>query len=109
MSNVRMDRRRFLAASGARLRLPGYPFSLGVASGDPLPDRVVLWTRLAPEPLAPDGRGGMPDRTVPVEWQVADLGHSVHVDVGGLAPGRWYFLSRSRRSWRRTTTTPARA
>jgi len=34
-----------------------YPFSLGVASGDPLPDGVVLWTRLAPKPL--EG-GGMP-------------------------------------------------
>ncbi len=34
-----------------------YPFSLGVASGDPLPGSVVLWTRLAPEPL---NGGGMP-------------------------------------------------
>jgi hypothetical protein len=38
----------------------GYPFTLGVASGDPLPDGVVLWTRLAPGPLAEDGPGGMP-------------------------------------------------
>lgn len=37
------------------------PFSLGVASGEPLPDGVVLWTKLAPEPTALDGRGGMPD------------------------------------------------
>ncbi len=29
------------------------PFGLGVASGDPLPDRVVCWTRLAPQPLDP--------------------------------------------------------
>jgi phosphodiesterase/alkaline phosphatase D-like protein len=29
----------------------GNPFTLGVASGDPLPDGVVLWTRLAPDPL----------------------------------------------------------
>ena len=34
-----------------------YPFSMGVASGDPLPDGIVLWTRLAPKPL--EG-GGMP-------------------------------------------------
>ena len=27
------------------------PFTLGVASGDPLPDGVVIWTRLAPSPL----------------------------------------------------------
>lgn len=85
------------------------PFSLGVASGDPTPYGVVLWTRLAPEPLAEDGSGGMPALTVPVRWEVAtderfrrvvrrgraratpELGHSVHVDVHGLAPGREYF------------------
>ena len=85
------------------------PFSLGVASGDPLPGGVVLWTRLAPTPSASDGRGGMPDRTVPVQWEIADdegfrrvvargtetarpeLGHSVHAEVDGLAPGAEYF------------------
>ena len=36
------------------------PFTLGVASGDPTDDGVVLWTRLAPDPLAPGG--GMPVR-----------------------------------------------
>lgn len=50
----------------------GSPFSLGVASGDPTPDGVVLWTRPAPEPLALEGRGGMPSRPVPVQWQVAE-------------------------------------
>ncbi|MCZ9345539.1 PhoD-like phosphatase N-terminal domain-containing protein, partial [Streptomyces sp. TRM76130] len=69
-------RRRFLAGGAALLGaaatyqlwqpatvqaaekpLPGDVFSLGVASGDPLPDGVVLWTRLAPDPLA---GGGMP-------------------------------------------------
>ncbi|WP_236792568.1 alkaline phosphatase [Amycolatopsis sp. GM8] len=82
-------------------------FSLGVASGDPWPDGVVLWTRLAPEPFAPDG--GMPDRGVPVEWQVAaddrfatvvrsgvavaqsSEAHSVHVEVSGLRPRADYF------------------
>jgi alkaline phosphatase D len=49
--------------------LPGDPFTLGVASGDPAPDGVVLWTRLAPDPFAPDG--GMPDLPVLVDWQVA--------------------------------------
>ena len=88
-------------------RLTGNLFSLGVASGDPLPDGVVLWTRLAPEPLTPTG--GMPSRSVAVEWQVAtdermenvvqlgaalaapELGHSVHVEVSGLEPSRWYW------------------
>jgi len=83
------------------------PFSLGIASGDPLPDGVVLWTRLAPDPLEPDG--GMPRRKAPVRWEVAtderfrqvvrkgnthatpELAHSVHVEVDGLQPGREYF------------------
>ncbi|MGH3353821.1 MAG: alkaline phosphatase D family protein [Nocardioides sp.] len=93
--------------------LPGYPFTLGVASGDPLPNSVVLWTRLAPEPLAPDGLGGMPPEPVRVRWQIAEdpgfrkvvksgtvtataaLGHSVHPEVWGLRPGRdyWYRFS----------------
>jgi alkaline phosphatase D len=82
------------------------PFSLGVASGDPLPDSVVLWTRLAPDPLK---GGGMPPVNVPVQWQIAldqkmrnvvrrgivvatpELAHSVHVDVRGLEPARWYW------------------
>ncbi|MGI5128639.1 alkaline phosphatase D family protein [Pseudonocardia sp. CA-107938] len=85
------------------------PFTLGVASGDPAADSVVLWTRLAPDPFAADGRGGMPAEPVPVEWEVAedegmsrtvargevlataDLGHSVHPEVGGLQPDREYF------------------
>ncbi|QIR37115.1 alkaline phosphatase [Tolypothrix sp. PCC 7910] len=90
----------------AQPKFSGYPFSLGVASGDPLPDSVVLWTRLAPDPLNGDR---MPQVNVPVEWQVAtdenmrkvvlgevaiatpELAHSVHVDVRGLQPNRWYW------------------
>jgi alkaline phosphatase D len=117
-------RRRFLTITGAAValafttRLPGVgtaaasgpppadPFTLGLASGDPLPDAVVLWTRLAPDPFDPFG--GMPERMVPVQWQVAaderfsrvvrsgiamarpEYGHAVHVDVRGLQPGRQY-------------------
>jgi alkaline phosphatase D len=44
------------------------PFTLGVASGDPTPRSVVLWTRLAPDPLH---GGGMPDQDVAVVWEVA--------------------------------------
>jgi phosphodiesterase/alkaline phosphatase D-like protein len=83
-----------------------YPFTLGVASGDPVADGFVLWTRLAPDPL---NGGGMPPEAVPVRWEVArdprfldivgrghtlavsELGHSVHVDVTGLEPDRWYY------------------
>ncbi|WP_433555836.1 alkaline phosphatase D family protein [Pseudonocardia xinjiangensis] len=85
------------------------PFTLGVASGDPMPDGVVLWTRLAPEPLAEDGLGGMPDRPVPVQWEVSkdesfrqvvargtelarpEEAHSVHAEVSGLQSGAVYF------------------
>ncbi len=85
------------------------PFTLGVASGEPTPDGAVIWTRLAPTPLADDGCGGMPDHTVDVEWEVADderftriaqrgiavaapeLAHSVHVELAGLRPGAEYF------------------
>jgi alkaline phosphatase D len=90
----------------ANSKFSSYPFSLGVASGDPLPDAVVIWTRLAPDPLS---GGGMPLVNVPVRWQVAldenmrqvvrrgtvlatpELAHSVHVDVCGLDPNRWYW------------------
>jgi len=87
--------------------LSGYPFTLGLASGDPLPDGFVLWTRLAPKPLQPEG--GMPPEPVHVDWQVAsdermtrvvqrgtaiaraEWAHSVHVEVQGLEPDRWYW------------------
>jgi alkaline phosphatase D len=122
------DRRRFLTLAGggtlaAAVAMAGSssapvwarpwfrenPFSLGVASGEPAPDNVVLWTRLAPDPVAPDGSGGMPNRSVSVVWQVAEdprfrrvvrggayratpeLGHSVHVEVEGLRPDREYW------------------
>ena len=84
-------------------------FSLGVASGAPRPDGVVLWTRLAPEPLAEDGHGGMPLKEVTVRWEVAidedfrsivahgralaqpALAHAVHPRVEGLDPGTEHF------------------
>ncbi|MCY1011777.1 alkaline phosphatase D family protein [Nannocystis pusilla] len=86
--------------------LPGPPFTLGVASGDPLADRVILWTRLAPDPLA---GGGMPETAIAVAWEVATdeaftaviasgealaepaFAHSVHVDATGLQADSWYF------------------
>lgn len=42
------------------------PFMLGIASGEPWPDGFVLWTRLALNPVAEDGLGGMPSRPVAV-------------------------------------------
>jgi alkaline phosphatase D len=109
-----MSRAAFLAAAVPnawrlewRPRFANDPFSLGVASGDPTPTRVVLWTRLAPQPLEPEG--GMDGRRTPVTWELAadegftrlvkqgrytaapELGYSVHVDVDGLEPARWYW------------------
>ena len=55
---------RTAAAQG----LGGYPFTLGIASGDPTADGVVLWTRLAPRPF--EG-GGMPSHPIAVQWHVA--------------------------------------
>ncbi|GIH27872.1 alkaline phosphatase [Acrocarpospora phusangensis] len=95
------------ALAAPRVRGGEYPFKLGIASGDPTPDGVVLWTRLVPELFSPDG--GMPSRRVPVDWEVAldpgmrkvvergtvsalpELAHSVHVEVEGLQPDREYF------------------
>jgi alkaline phosphatase D len=101
----------------------GNPFSLGVASGDPLPDRVVLWTRLAPL------EGPMPQAAIGVRWEIAtdaafekrlyeglvpavpQFGHSVHVDVQGLKPATTYWYRFSAGSWTspigRTRTAPA--
>ena len=59
---------RSFAAGGRPLTFRASPFALGVASGDPTPDGVVLWTRLAPDPL---NGGGMPPENVDVEWRIA--------------------------------------
>jgi alkaline phosphatase D len=110
-----------------RPRFADDPFQLGVASGDPTATGGVLWTRLAPKILDPDG--GMSGQRVVVSWQVADddaftkivqqgrataapeLGYSVHVDVTGLAPDRWYFYrfttGEARSAVGRFRTTPA--
>lgn len=120
-----------LVAAPALLRSQGlwrnYPFNLGIASGDPAPDGFVIWTRIAPEPLADDG--GLGIGRIPVKWEVAsddrfrtivahgeeparpELAHSVHVEVTGLAPDRpyWYrFEVMGERSLRgRARTLPA--
>lgn len=95
-------------AGGANL------FCLGVASGDPAPDGFVIWTRLALDPLAADGLGGM-GGPVEVLWEVAadeafarsaasgrvtadaSSAHSLHVEVAGLSPDRpyWYRFTAS--------------
>lgn len=96
------------AASRRRISFAANPFSLGVASGDPTPDGVVLWTKLAPKPL--ESQGGLPAEAIEVQWEVArdealkdivqrgkvlatpELGHSVHIEVEGLQSDRWYWF-----------------
>lgn len=104
-----------------------YLFPLGVASGDPAPDGFVIWTRLAADPLAADGLGGL-GAPITVRWEVAaddqfrhvvaagdataDAGaaHSLHVEVAGLRPARpyWYrFTAQGQQSAPgRAVTTP---
>ena len=58
-----------VAAAGAATGDSERVFAHGVASGDPLPRAVVLWTRVTPTPAATPGSGAGP--TVPVVWEVA--------------------------------------
>ncbi len=117
-SSAALDRRRLLqwAAVGAgsiwlpnggaqQPRFSVNPFGLGVASGSPDHESVVLWTRLIGADLVPWGARS----PVTVRWEVAhdeqfgriarsgqtqalpELAHSVHAEVRGLEPDRWYF------------------
>jgi alkaline phosphatase D len=98
---------RTAVAKQAKARLRDDPFRLGIASGDPTHNGVVLWTRLAPKPL--DADSGMEPLDVKVSWEIAaddamrkviqrgtavatpHLSHSVHVEVDNLDPDRWYW------------------
>ncbi|GAA2804405.1 alkaline phosphatase D family protein [Streptomyces showdoensis] len=145
-----LGRRRFLTATGAAAalafavnlpaagtaaaaeldarRITDDPFTLGVASGDPLPGSVLLWTRLAPRPY--ETGGGLPaGGRVTVQWELAhderfrrgvrrgtalahpEFDHTVHVEVDHLAPGRVYFYRFRAGAWTspvgRTLTAPA--
>ncbi|MFD8478304.1 alkaline phosphatase D family protein [Kitasatospora sp. NPDC059673] len=145
----RLDRRRFLTVTSAAaalafgVNLPSAhadekelaprsltenPFTLGVASGDPLPDAVVLWTRLAPRPLEP-GAGMPPAGSVKVGWEIArderfrrverrgtarahaEFNWSVHVDADGLEAARTYWYRFTVGQWTspvaRTRTAPS--
>ncbi len=116
-----------LAFPGAAIsRTEWYPFQLGVASGSPRADSVVLWTRLNAAPLSGEAFSTL---AATVRWEVADddnfrrivaqgeasalpeLAHSVHVDVLGLQPDRWYWyrfmLGDAVSPVGRTRTTPS--
>lgn len=117
-------------ASAAELdarKIADDPFTLGVASGDPLPDSVLLWTRLAPSPYEPGN--GLPNERVTVQWELAhdarfrrivrrgsvtahpEFNHSVHVEVGDLDAARTYYFRFRAGKWisdtGRTRTAPA--
>jgi alkaline phosphatase D len=105
-----LSRRHLLALGATGLAAPVFVrharaadvqrFGLGVASGHPQAEAVVLWTRLTGLDLPAQ---------VPVRWQLAHdeafsrivaagtetaepgSAHSVHAEVAGLAPGRGYF------------------
>ena len=51
--------------------MPTTYFAHGVASGDPLPTAVVLWTRVTPTTASKPGSGVGP--TVSVTWQVSTV------------------------------------
>ncbi|MFN3537412.1 MAG: PhoD-like phosphatase N-terminal domain-containing protein, partial [Brevundimonas sp.] len=106
---MRIDRRRVLSLIGAGAAAPAasaqarqaaaaVAFRHGVASGDPLNDRVILWTRVSPDRT---------DAAVSVDWRIRPLDadtvvasgtvetgperdHTVKVDAGGLQPGADY-------------------
>lgn len=108
--------------------LPAELFALGVASGDPLPDSVILWTRIVADAMADDG--GVGTAAIPVGWEVATdqdfadvvasgdavaepvLAHCVHVDASALEPDTWYWyrftVGDQVSPVGRTRTTPSR-
>jgi alkaline phosphatase D len=136
-----VDRRSFLRIAGAGAGTlvvasslpataapPAKPyFQHGLASGDPLPDRVILWTRVSPTAASFPGSSAGP--VVDVRWQVAtdpgfrrvvasgtavtgpEADHTVKVDAPGLAPATWYWyrfvLDGVRSPVGRTRTAPA--
>jgi alkaline phosphatase D len=93
-----------VAQAGAKFK--AYPFTLGVASGSPTTQGFVLWTRIAPDPLAVSAMDPAP---VDVQWEVAhdekfarivkrgtataeaEHAHAVHVEIDGLDPARGYY------------------
>ncbi|MER6498730.1 alkaline phosphatase D family protein [Streptomyces sp. NPDC001455] len=97
-----------LGSAGAARAADGPAFLHGVASGDPLPDGILLWTRVTPTPDAAPGSGRGADTTV--SWEVAeDKGfsrivshgstvaraasdHTVKADIRGLRPATTYWF-----------------
>jgi alkaline phosphatase D len=135
-----ISRRHVLRAAGAAAAAASLPglgaaaahaasqtFAHGVASGDPLPDSVLLWTRVTPTPDSAPASGLGPDVTV--RWEVStapDFGrivakgsvatgpardHTVKAVAAGLDPQTWYWYrftyGRDVSAVGRTRTAPA--
>ena len=101
-------------SASAGPRFASDPFTLGVACGDPTPDGIVLWTRLAPDPL---NGGGLGIETYRVRFEVAkdpnfrhivhrghtrvgpEEVHTVHAEVTGLKPARDYWYRFESKRW----------
>ena len=132
---MKFTRRDFLTATAVAIGAPSLSgvgrvfarqgseavFRHGVASGDPLRDRVVLWTRVTP---------GTPGEVVDVGWMIArdarmsravasgsvrtsaERDYTVKFDAAALEPGTTYYYRFSARGSRsqvgRTRTLPAR-
>lgn len=100
-STLYRNSRPFVAADADVLQERLKPFYHGVASGDPLHDRVIIWTRVTPDTLD--------QREIEVTWRVAtdpalrqpiktgtfltsaERDYTVKVDVIGLSPGTTYY------------------
>ena len=110
------------AAAAPTERRRRNPFQHGVASGDPLPHAVVIWTRVTPSERAQPGSGK--GKSVVVDWEVArdrrfrrvvrsgsvvtgpGRDHTVKVDVRRLDPETWYYYRfRAKKRWSRVGRT----
>lgn len=94
------------AAAWSQVKLTKNPFNLGVASGSPTHNSVVLWSRLFDEGVF---SSNIPNQDIPVKWElaldsqftkiaksgfanaVAALAHSVHAEVSDLPPNTWFY------------------
>ena len=92
--------------SQSKLRFEKSPFVLGIASGSPTDQSVVLWTRLIDDGLF---GSNLPNNPIEVKWDLAEdisftkvaksgvslalpeLAHSVHAEVNQLPSNQWFF------------------
>jgi alkaline phosphatase D len=119
MNSLQMTRRQLIKAlslstlilpfgniAWAEKKFEKNPFSLGVASGSPGAQSIVLWTRLIDDQLASPNLHSEP---IAVKWELAEdsqfkkmiqsgvslavpaLAYSVHVEVNGLPSNQWFF------------------